>query len=73
MNKRVINVLRSLLSVLQWPVSEWPRLLAPLRHYRVILTPRQLLKNKAPIVLTPRQLLKNKAPIELAASLVRTR
>jgi hypothetical protein len=33
MNKLVLNVLRSLLSELQWPVRHWPRRLAPLRHY----------------------------------------
>jgi hypothetical protein len=56
MNKLVLNVLRSQLSELQWPVRNWPRLLAPLRHY---------LNNK------PRQLLKNKAPIELALGIPR--
>jgi hypothetical protein len=56
MNKLVLNVLRSLLSELHWPVREWPRLLAPLRHY---------LNNK------PRQLLKDKAPIELALGIPR--
>ena len=56
MNKLVLNVLRSQLSELQWPVRHWPRLLAPLRHY---------LNNK------PRQLLKNKAPIELALGIPR--
>ncbi len=42
-------MLRSLLSKLQWKVREWPRLLAPLRHY-LNNKSRQLLKNKAPIV-----------------------
>jgi hypothetical protein len=47
---------RSQLSELQWQQREWPRLLAPLRHY---------LNNK------PRQLLKNMAPIELALGIPR--
>jgi hypothetical protein len=55
-NRGVVNVFRSQPSELQWPVSHWPRLLAPLRHY---------LNNK------PRQLLKNKAPIELALGIPR--
>ncbi len=49
-DKLVLNVLRSQLSEMQWPVRHWPRLLAPLRHY-LNTKPRQLLKNKAPIEL----------------------